>query len=222
MPKKKVRKGGLWNYLGSIDGLLEYGSDEMIEQAKRDYRKIYQRQYGRKRRTQNQQYTVWLSPKENAKVIQSAKAHHQSPSQFIRLAALSYLSQVFLVPDKKRVARLFQMLSLCHNDVKHIAKAQPTNFWSRNKDYNLLAERIEALETELVQLLRKPTDLEREIGEAIIHNPELRKRLLNLLQSHDSQVKNKEVTELPSTTTLHDEWQRPPIRWEQKQLCRDS
>src|ERR1043165_6327503 len=98
---RKGRNSKLWEYLDA-SGILEKGSDEEIEAVKRTYWKKYFFEYKKKQRNSKPEYSVYFS-KENGEhqtIEHAAKQHHLTVTAFIHSAALAYIRQTYIVPDK--------------------------------------------------------------------------------------------------------------------------
>ena len=148
---------GLQSYLEET-GVLVSGSEEDIQAAKQEYKKRYQAEYRRKRRTTHPETTVRLTKEEWDRFSEEAKRHHLTLPKFIRQSALAYLNQTYLVPDKQAVARIEQLLSLARTDIQIIAKhMRELNFDALSRAYLSLSERYTHLEKKLSQILREPS-----------------------------------------------------------------
>ena len=147
----------MWAYLESIS-ILENGTKEEIKKAKREYQRIYIREYKRKERQSSTEFIVLLSKdKGELKTIsEAAKDHKASISMFIKSAALAYCGKTFLVPDKEKVALFELTLSDCRNEITKL---------SRNKilpivdKIEAIEKRIERMELSLDELFRHPKEL---------------------------------------------------------------
>lgn len=66
------------------------------------------------------EFVVSLSKEkgEYERIATAARGHKMAIGGFIRLAALSYLNQRYIVPNREQVARIEQILASCLNEVK--------------------------------------------------------------------------------------------------------
>lgn len=182
MKHSEKHTGGIWAYLDAC-GVLEKGTDEQIKSAKRAYRKIYLKKYKQTQREENPEFTVLLSRQkgEYGKISVAAKKHHMSIPSYLRLATFAYLNNSYLVPDTELVARLYQKLNDCVNEIKSIAHAKEKYGWEREQKIEAIEKRIEKLETDIGVLFHNPPPLEDAVRKAIEKNPALRERILNIL-----------------------------------------
>lgn len=154
---KRQRKGEIWKYLEST-GVLEKGSDEEIKAAKKAYRKKYFLEYKQRLRQAKPEFTVCLSKKngEYERIAVGAKRHKMTVGGFIRLAALSYLAQTYIVPNREQLARLEQILASCLNEVKTLVSTKEKFFWQREEKLEAIEKRIAKMEVQLNEVLRHP------------------------------------------------------------------
>ena len=154
--EKSAHKKGMWAYLDSL-GILEHGSEEAIKRAKKEYKRIYIKEYKRKERSSNCEFIVLLSKhKGEHKIIAEAAATHKtSISKFIKISALAYLTKKYIVPDKEAVASLELILSDCRNDIKRISKntMQPIT-----EKIQAMEMRLEKMESAIDALFRHPSE----------------------------------------------------------------
>lgn len=151
------RRKGMWDYLDK-SGVLEWGTDEQIKQAKKEYRKRYLSEYKRAQRTRRKEFVISLDVinGEFSKIRKASATHNRSIPEFIKLAVLAYLDQRFLVPNPYQVARLEQMLAQILNEV-HVILENDGNFYGNNNiTLGILENRIEQLENEINRIFRNP------------------------------------------------------------------
>ncbi|MEM6342695.1 MAG: hypothetical protein AAF927_02400 [Bacteroidota bacterium] len=156
MPKPIRRNTGMWEYLEQ-SGVLESGNEDAIAAVKKEYQRKYQREYRKKKRKERPEVTLTLSKADWLELTHSAQQHHYSLPAFIKQAALAYLKQTFLVPDREPVSRLEQRLRLCQTDIRVIARhVRKRNLPELNQAYLDLAERIAHLETVIHNAFHNP------------------------------------------------------------------
>lgn len=137
----------LWQFL-QAHGFTE--TDETIQQGKKLYRKLYQRDYKRFQRAVKSEYTVVLSHDENKLISKAASQHTMSPTRFIKQSCLAYLNQQFLVLHIEQVCQIEYALMDCLNVLRKIA--------TNNKDFDsrFLEQTIKALDRRVKRSLRNP------------------------------------------------------------------
>jgi hypothetical protein len=147
----------LLDYLDSL-GILEQGSDAEIKAAKHAYRKHYLLAFKRKQRAARPEFTVNFS-KDNGeyeRIERAAKRHTMTVTAFVHSAALAYIDNTFLVPNREQVARLEQILSQCLNEIKTITSKKEKFFWEQEKKLDAIEKRIEKLEEQINNVFRNP------------------------------------------------------------------
>jgi len=182
--RKNSRKCGLWAYLDA-SGVLEKGTEEEIKSAKKAYRKQYLLNYKRKQRASKPEFTINLSKDsiEYSKILTGAKAHKQKVTAFLRQATLAYINKTYIVPDRLVIARLDQLLSQCLNEIQIIVRQKERYFWGKDQKLKEIEKRIERLESEIDEILRRPFTIEELVTKEINKKPELKGQLLTIISS---------------------------------------
>jgi len=154
---KRRHSKGMWEYLDSI-GVLEKGSDIEIKAAKALYRKKYLLAFKRKQRSSKPEYNVNFSKEngEHDRILKAAGRHKMTVTAFVRSAALAYIDNTFLVPNREQVARLEQILSNCLNEIKAIAGTKE-RFWEREQRLERIEKRIERMEAQIHEVFTNPS-----------------------------------------------------------------
>ena len=188
----KRKSSALWIYLDSI-GILESGSTEEIEAAKRAYWKQYHYNHRRAQRTENAEITVALSRKDGTykRLNSAAQRHGMTLAAFLRAATESYLSAAYILPDRAVLAHLETLLASCANAIQAVAGSKERYFWQREHKIEVMEATVMKLEDRVRELFLDPPKLEHEITKALERSPEIRTRLLALITSHDHQDKIK-------------------------------
>lgn len=186
---RKIRhNSGMWKYLDE-SGVLDNGTEEEIEKARKTYKKKYILEYKRKQRGEQKEFTVLLKKEEYRKVGKEAKDHSMTVARFLKTATLAYIGKIYIVPDREQVARMEQALLQILNEIQALAK--------RNRIlYNLnpveIEKRIERMEITINETLRNPSTIE----EFLHNNPALQEKITHL---HDHQNQNPQNSELQKT-----------------------
>jgi hypothetical protein len=185
MPKN-ARKGALWAYLDA-SGVIEKGTEEEIQAARRDYRKKYILDYRRNQRVRKPEFIVWLSKSSGDyfRICVAAKQHKMAITTFIRTAALAYVDKTYIIPDRLQLAELKQLLSQCLNEIQSVVKQKEKYFWGKEQKFKDIEKRIEKLESEINLKLTQPYTLEELIKKGIEREPALKEQLLAFLNSYD-------------------------------------
>jgi len=154
---RRRKNSPFWEFLNA-SGVLEKGNDEEIKSVKKTYRKKYFKEFKRKQRKNNPEFTVHFSKlgHEYEQIISAAKKHDLSIPAFIKSAAIAYLNRTYIVPNRLMIAHLEQLLSDCLNEVKSIS-IKRERFWEREQKLERIEKIIERLEEEMNQVFRNPS-----------------------------------------------------------------
>ncbi len=173
---------GLRQFLDD-SGVLVNGNDEEIKAARRAYRKKYLAEYKQQQRKENPEFAVLLSTQngEHGKIVGAACRHKVSVPAFLKMATLAYLNKTFISPDREVVSRLAQLLTNCLNEVQVIAQTKSSYPWQIDEKYVAIEKRIADLENEIRKLFQFPVTIETAVRDAVLKDPTLKLRLLNLL-----------------------------------------
>lgn len=147
----------MWQYLESL-GILEKGSVEEINAAKKTYRKKYLLEFKQKQRLKKPEFNVNFSKENGAfgKVLKEAERHHCTITLFIHDATLAYINQSYVVPNSLQIAQLEQILSNCLNEIQTIVKFKEKFHWERDRKLETIEKRIEKLEQQIDVVFRHP------------------------------------------------------------------
>lgn len=173
----------IWQYLDE-SGVLENGTEEEIQQAKKEYWKIYQRQYKRKMRKTKRQVVLWFSQREIDQLKKVMKGYRNSFPQFVKQGAMAYANQRYLVPDIHMVGRIEQHLSLIRQSVHELSERDSNNWFSDTKRYRRIEKMLNSLQSELVDRLRNPMLLKTYLRGLKENDPDQLKEIKQILD-HD-------------------------------------
>lgn len=149
-------KSGLQRYLEAT-GVLEWGTIEQIEEAKKYYKKLYQRSYKQRQRKVRPEIILSLSKDDHAALSNVAKKHHIKLASFVRDAALAYTQQQFLIPNEKEIIELREYLALIGYDIKRLREeATQSGEIGIAELYHLLLDQITKLEEYTREKLEHP------------------------------------------------------------------
>lgn len=188
---RKIRhNSGMWKYLDET-GVLDNGTEEEIEKARKTYKKKYILEYKRKQRGEQKEFTVLLKKEEYRKVGSEAKDHRMTVARFLKTATLAYISKTYIVPDREQVARIEQTLLQILNEIQTLAKRNKILYTLNPAE---IEKCIERMETAITETLRNPPTME----ELLQNNPALQEKISHLI-NHDHQNKNPQNSKLQKT-----------------------
>ena len=87
-------------------GLTKDSPLDFLQAAKKEHRRLYQKEYQSNRKKKILRLGVSLTPTEYRRLSRTAKEHGLKTGSFIRKAALAYTEQKFLLPDDATVLAL--------------------------------------------------------------------------------------------------------------------
>jgi uncharacterized protein (DUF1778 family) len=88
MKRSIKRNSGMYSFLEN-SGLLENGTGEAIEQARKQYWRDFRREYKKARRHEYKSFEIPFSLKEREVIKMGAKRNHTSPTNYIKQSALA-------------------------------------------------------------------------------------------------------------------------------------
>ena len=102
-------------------GVLQHGSDEEIQQAKKQYRKAYQRFSKQRRRKERREFQPAFTSHELHLLENKASQTGSSITRYIHDATLAYAQKGFLVPASSTLEEIRLLL----NQIYHLLKENP-------------------------------------------------------------------------------------------------
>ena len=131
---RKVRSKALWKFLLE-KGVLE-GTEEEIQQAKREYRKQYKREW-KLRRLKQKEIRPSFTIKEYQAIQQVAEKAGLKPTGLARQLLLAHSEGNTFIPNRDILLQVLQNISIV---AIHLVKQFP-----KEDDYTLLIEKAEQL-----------------------------------------------------------------------------
>jgi hypothetical protein len=92
-------------------GILEHGTPEGIQEARRQYWNAIKNANKKEKRKREHAFTISFTDAELGMVEQSARWHSMSRTRFIKQAALAYVQKKYLVPDSETLRQIQALLS---------------------------------------------------------------------------------------------------------------
>lgn len=175
-------------------GILEYGTPEEIEEAKRAYRKEYLREKKRAFRAENQEVTIAFPKKDIVIFEENAIYHNMRLADYVKACVYAYVNQGFIIPDNQQIQKLELLLRRIGNNVNQIARSANTFEEVEKENIQLMQNQINNLEAELSQQLRQPLNLEIAIRNELKRNPFFIHRLLYLVKTLQTDVYQNAAT----------------------------
>lgn len=165
-------------------GVLENGTDEEIEQAKKTYRKLYSRNAQKQYRDSHVRKEIIFTKEEFLRICKAAEKHGIKPAPFLRNASLCYMDEHFILPDEKRVQKLELDLRRIGNNINQLVKYTHQHKWFSKRDLRLLQKHMQDLEDQLSHTFRQPLSLRKYLENHLLKNPKLFQMLEELTSKH--------------------------------------
>jgi uncharacterized protein (DUF1778 family) len=176
--KNKSNHRNLYTFLEE-SGVLETGSDEDIELARKKYWREYKRKWARDKRKSKKQVTISLNAQEYKLILQSAKTYGRNTAQYVKDAVLAYGKKQYLIPDPMILNYIREAFTLNYNAIAQLEQEQTLSFETEH----ILISKLDSLERIITEKLKHPKDLEQAIIEAVSNNPEKKAHFLDLLEN---------------------------------------
>ena len=148
---KKGSSHKVYEYLLN-SGILDNGTAEEIQNARREYWKIYKRNWRKSKRAQETEITCSFTDKEFDRIAKQAKLYKLSNPQFIKQAALAYIDKKYLVPNELEVRKISQLLSQYIDVITDQLEENKLKGDAGNRILN----KLEELENQINNCLRNP------------------------------------------------------------------
>ncbi|QGY44846.1 plasmid mobilization relaxosome protein MobC [Maribellus comscasis] len=160
----------LFLYLQSL-GLLEHGTEEQIERAKQDFKKLQQNSYATKFSQSHKRKSVYLTQKEMSVLMTAAKRHGMRLGTFIRFAALAYVKTEYLLPSDSKIQELEVALRRIGNNINQLTKHVHQRGFTK-EDLVAFQQKLNELENRVSDFLRQPLPLKEFLKNLLHQKPE--------------------------------------------------
>jgi len=177
MKRAIKNKSGVYSYLCSTK-VLETGSDQEIINARKEYWKGYKAEWRKKQRKETNEFTIVCTGQEAKDILEAARKHRRSRSNFIKESCLSYINKRYLVPDVVAINSIRQQLAMNNNELQKLFDENKVSYQTGT---SLLAQ-MSALEKVVLAELHNPKTLEQWIADTVRTTPVYKAILIELLQ----------------------------------------
>ena len=177
MKRGLKQKSGIYTYLSSTK-VLETGNDLDIAKARKEYWKWYKAQWRKKQREETKEFTIVCTALEAKDILDAARKHKRSRSNFIKESCLAYLNKQYLVPDLVAINSIRQQLAMNINTLKQLFNENKLSYQTGTS----LLQQMAVLEQAVLAELHNPNTLEQWITEMVRTKPAYKAILIELLQ----------------------------------------
>lgn len=178
MQSKIKKNSNLYHFLHKI-GVLENGTPEEIQAARKEYWREYKRRWRKRRRRNEKEITISLCHEEWQLLSQEARCHKLSRTRFLKLACLAYMNKSFVVPDVMQIRHISQLLAMTYNSLQEMLDENKIAI----DDGRKVQDSVRRLEMNILPILHHPKSLEEYLKDHIDKKPENRSQLIKLLNS---------------------------------------
>jgi hypothetical protein len=172
-----MKTSKLYEYLEAT-GILEHGSPEEIDAARKQYNNQRKAQWRRNRRAEFKAITVEFSPQEYNMIKRTAKKY-RNPTRFVYKAAIAYGNQKTLTLDESTIHSVREVLLQNYHCIRDMGDDERLTSAVEEQ----LIKRLAAIEKVVMEKLQTPILLEEAVREAIADDPEYKHILYNILKT---------------------------------------
>ena len=167
---------------------LATGHANVIDEAKKEWRRKYKADWRKQKRKQVKEITTAWGKDEYKILKEEAKRHKQSITRFIKESAVAYMDKRYITPHEAQVTKIMQLLALTYNSITELKEDStiPTD-----TERKILFE-IHQLEREIRIALYSPNTIEQHITEYMQQAPPIKERLIEFIQTLPYDCKNHE------------------------------
>jgi len=178
MKRRTSRNSSIYAFL-QAKGILEKGTHEEIQSARKEYWNDYKRRWRIEKRRKEKEVTLSLSRDELKLVTREAKRHNLSQTQFLKQASFAYINRSFIVPNSMEVKRIVQLLSMTYNSLQVMSEEEKLNS-SMSRE---VLHAIHQLEIDILPLLHNPKSIEEHLKQHIEKRIGNKEQLLKFINS---------------------------------------
>jgi hypothetical protein len=177
MKRALKKKSNIYAYLDSAK-VLETGGDQDIANARKEYWKLYKAGWRKKQRQETKEFTIVCTVQDAKDILEAARKHKRSGSNFIKESCIAYMNRRYIVPDRLTINSIRQQLAMNINTLKQLFDENKVSHQTGTS----LLQQMAALEQLVLTGLHNPKTLEELITEAVRTSPAYNAILSELLQ----------------------------------------
>lgn len=183
--RKSKRHSSIWEYLNGL-GILENGTEEEIQKARKKYWSEYARQrMQRTRSAQKRQFSMSYPLDEIAHVRATAKAKgFKTIQKYIRACTQADMLNIAVIPHADSVAAILQTLRLCYSKLDAIKQKESKGLFAFNATFENVEATLQQVEQQIIRQLKEHRSLEQIIRANIEINPNTIELLTSILEDY--------------------------------------
>lgn len=160
-----------------VSTLSEIKKDEL----RIEYNKFRNTLYKKRQRQKHQVIEILLDKRELQLFRQKANDHKLYLSHFIKLAALKYCEQAFIVPDRIGFKHILKTLNNIEETIKNIEKQKTSKFSFTDSKYETLVVQVNDIQNRVFQNIINPINVTTWFENELNTNPLFRKHIISKL-----------------------------------------
>ncbi len=172
---KRMKTSPYYIYMAPF---FESGNAQLIEQAKKDYRKMYKREWKKVKRKAVKEITLALSSNEYKEIKEASEKHHTKVSPFIKKASIAYIRKVFIVPNETAIEKIIQILKMMYISTENYIEEGGNDILGKK-----ILSQLDMWEKEIRVALINPLSFEQFVKKYIEEHREEKQHLLTLLNT---------------------------------------
>jgi hypothetical protein len=171
----------LYDYLNQKNLDISTLSDLEKDALRIEYNKYRNTLYKKRQRQKHQVIEILLDKTELKLLRQKANDHKLYLSHFIKLSAIKYCEQNFIVPDRIGFQQILKLLSAIEQNIEKIAKQKNSKFSFTDSKYEALIVQIQDIKTKVLHHVINPTNATVWFESELNTNPMFRKQIISKL-----------------------------------------
>lgn len=171
----------VYKYLEDL-GVLEHGSPEDIENARKQYWRQYRAAWRKAKRAQGREVTICLTKNESTQLSRKAAQFGLTVNQYLKEAALAQSKQEVMAPQESVMRTIHEQLVLNCTAIQHACEDAESAVEIEHR----LIEQIAHLENMVMAVLKNAYSIEESVRQAVQNNPEMKLKILNTLKNMQS------------------------------------
>jgi len=174
-------KQTVYKYLEDM-GVLEHGTSEDIENARKQYWRQYRAAWRKAKRAQGREVTICLTKIESAQLSHKAAQFGLTVNQYLKEAALAQSKQEVMAPQESLMRAIHEQLVLNCTAIQRVCEDADSAVEIEHR----LIEQIARLENMVMAALKNAYSIEESIRQAVQNNPEMKLKILNTPENMQS------------------------------------
>ncbi len=149
-----------------------------------EYNKYRNTLYKKRSRQKHITCEIFFDKQEMQQLRQKANDHKLYLSHFIKIAAIKYCEQAFIVPDRIGFQQILKSLQEIEDTIKKIEKQKVSKFSFTDSKYEALVVQVNEMQNKVLQNIINPVNVLAWIDNELNTNPIFRKQIISKLLNY--------------------------------------